>query len=831
MVVTLGRCFRFRFGVLLLAALVAAACGRRDVRFDVDNARAHVNMLAGTIGSRPVGSEANAKARSYLIDQLKLYGFDVRVQETDAVRPEFYATTHVANVIAFKAGQQREAIGIVAHYDSRPEAPGATDDGLGTAVALEAGRVLASKPTRKYSLLVLLTDGEEAGMFGAAAAVTDPEVRERLRVFLNVESIGSAGPVVLFESGPTALPLLKAWVSGAPQPHGASYAAEIYKRLPNDTDFTMLRAAGMSGLNFAAVGDSYSYHTSRDTPERLRNEALRQAGETVVGTVEALEADTTELPPRGSSDDRARFFDIGQQSAFVVGPLSSRALTIAAVLIALIAWWRLIRGLFQSGALRVIVSFFWMALAIAASVGAMLGAAWLLRHGREVFHPWYAHPDRLLLLLVMSGIAGWWYITRLMFLLPEGGRSLRAPAAVWVVALPIWMAIAAYIEYAAPAASLMWSVPLLIAGIALAIVPSRVQMLVRFASLLIAAVVCMIWLRDSHDLFVFVVSIFGRLPIVTPFWVYPAFVIGTAIVIAPPFLAMLTGMIRGRFLNSVASGALLVLLATATGLAYFADAYTPSRPLRRIARYTADTAAAADAAGAAAEKHAWWEVGGNEPGLDLNVTPPEAPRWRPQPPKAAPPTKTISIPALWQAPFVFRSDADPIDPPADIGMSAITQGDTTELDVTVVPKMESMTAVFVLPEGLEPTQANLAGGTLPLREVLATEDSPRHWRARFAAIPPTGIAFRATVPATVAPRLSETTVILTANGLGPNQPHVPTWLPTERAAWTVVAQWIVRPPLTTKTEPVPRSLTSPTAPPLLGVPLPSPTLPPPTSTP
>jgi len=228
------------------------------VRFDVDNARAHVNMLAGTIGSRPVGSEANVKARNYLIDQLRLYGFDVRVQETDAVRPDVWTTARVANIIAFKAGARREAIGLVAHYDSVAEGPGAADDGLGTAVSLEAARVLASQPSRNYSLLVLLTDGEEAGMMGAAAAVTDPEIKERLQAYLNMEAIGSAGPTVLFESGPNAYPLLKAWARGAPQPRGGSYAIEIYKRLPNDTDFTILKGAGIPGLNFAAIGDSYA---------------------------------------------------------------------------------------------------------------------------------------------------------------------------------------------------------------------------------------------------------------------------------------------------------------------------------------------------------------------------------------------------------------------------------------------------------------------------------------------------------------------------------------------------------------------------------------------
>ena len=50
-------------------------------------------MLAGTIGSRPIGSPENLRARQYVIDQLRLFGYDVRVQETDARRPDYGLTT------------------------------------------------------------------------------------------------------------------------------------------------------------------------------------------------------------------------------------------------------------------------------------------------------------------------------------------------------------------------------------------------------------------------------------------------------------------------------------------------------------------------------------------------------------------------------------------------------------------------------------------------------------------------------------------------------------------------------------------------------------------
>ena len=38
----------------------------------------------------------------------------------------------------------------------------------------------------------------------------------------------------------------------------------IYKLLPNDTDFTVFKAAGYEGLNFALIGDVERYHTPQD---------------------------------------------------------------------------------------------------------------------------------------------------------------------------------------------------------------------------------------------------------------------------------------------------------------------------------------------------------------------------------------------------------------------------------------------------------------------------------------------------------------------------------------------------------------------------------------
>src|SRR5262245_59932117 len=116
-----------REAAILLLFPALSACSRQAPRFSVDNARAHVQMLAGTIGSRPVGTPESERARQYIVDQLRLYGFDARVQETDARRPELGRTAHVNNIIAVRRGAEPAALALVSHYDSAAEAPGAAD--------------------------------------------------------------------------------------------------------------------------------------------------------------------------------------------------------------------------------------------------------------------------------------------------------------------------------------------------------------------------------------------------------------------------------------------------------------------------------------------------------------------------------------------------------------------------------------------------------------------------------------------------------------------------------------------------------------------------------
>jgi len=749
----------------LAFGIVFALCGCAPPapRFSLPNARAHVAMLATTIGSRPVGTEANRRAREYVVDQLRLYGFEVRVQEADAVRRQSGVTAHVNNVIAVKAGEVPDAVALVAHYDSAPESPGAADDGLGVAVALEAGRVLAARPRPRYSLVVALTDGEEVGLMGAEALVVEP-IMQRIRAYLNFEAIGTTGPSLLFETGPGNAWLVNAWAAGSPYPVGASFSTEIYRRLPNNTDFSVLKRAGVPGLNFAPIGNSYVYHTSRDTAEALDDLTLRQTGENAVATVESL--DSTDITQR--SDLQAVHFDVLGMRAVVFGRATATWLLIVALVLGTASWIRLLVVAWRrTGLSRLILTFAWAIVGLVVGAGAMWVAAWGLRASREVYHPWYAHPDRFFALLVVAGLVGAWAIVRVGLALPNRLRGCATPTCVWAVTMPTWIALGVAAR-SVPAASYLVSLPLVAAAAALLACPTGRPFAQRIASVVVLAVTGTLWVPTAVDLLHLAVPVFGRLPLVTPINVFPGFVLIAAAVVAPPFIAIVSGWAHRAVPPAITAAALLLALAVAAGLAYVAPAYTHDRPLVRVARYLEDLRGA----------RSYWEVAGKEPGLDLAAGAPPMHDWQ-----RATGEAPLSV-RLGQAegPFLFRArTATSVEPPVDV-RATFDAAVTGRFEVFVRPREPGLTVTLVMPRGVVPLEANLAAVVVD-----------RIWRASYIAPPPDGVAFRGRLALADRAALGSASVVVgspTLPGAGPGR-HVPGWLPQERTAWSTRAIYIV----------------------------------------
>ena len=251
-----------------------------DTLFSSERAMVHVRALATE--PHPVGTAAHGRAREYVIASLRSLGLRPEVQTATAVlqRGTRVRAATVHNVVARVPGTRSSgAVALVSHYDSEVLTPGAADATSAVAAILEAVRALRAGAPLANDVIVLITDGEEPGLLGAEAFVSEHPWARDVVLVLNFEARGSAGPSYMFETGARNGWLLRAFAEHDPHPVANSLSYEVYRRMPNDTDFTVFRRGGIVGLNFAFIDDAHTYHQSFDTPENLSEASLQHHGE------------------------------------------------------------------------------------------------------------------------------------------------------------------------------------------------------------------------------------------------------------------------------------------------------------------------------------------------------------------------------------------------------------------------------------------------------------------------------------------------------------------------------------------------------------------------
>ena len=72
------------------------------------------------------------------------------------------------------------------------------------------------------------------------------------------------------------------------RPATSSIAYTAYKLLPNDTDFSVFKAAGYQGLNFALIGNAVIYHTPLDNLQNVNPASLQHHGDNALAAILAL---------------------------------------------------------------------------------------------------------------------------------------------------------------------------------------------------------------------------------------------------------------------------------------------------------------------------------------------------------------------------------------------------------------------------------------------------------------------------------------------------------------------------------------------------------------
>lgn len=247
--------------------------------FSAERAMAHVERIARR--PHPLGSADHARVRDYLVTVLEKLGLRVERQATVVRRgTTAIRVARVENLMArIKGADSTGAVLLAAHYDSVPAAPGAADDGSGVAALLEAARALKAGPPLRNDVIVLFTDAEETGLLGALAFVEQHPWAKDVQMLLNFEARGTSGPAYMFETSAGNGAIVADWASTVPKPAGWSLTYEVYKRLPNDTDFSEFKKLRTAGLNFAFLGDPANYHTPRDSVASLDRGSLQHHGD------------------------------------------------------------------------------------------------------------------------------------------------------------------------------------------------------------------------------------------------------------------------------------------------------------------------------------------------------------------------------------------------------------------------------------------------------------------------------------------------------------------------------------------------------------------------
>ncbi len=293
------------------------------------------------------GSEQNKIVRERIIQQFEKLGYQVETQESTAIRlPEGEPVELVNLMIRLKGknhgtDQQRTIIAL-SHYDSKPGAGGAADDGVAVACSIEIARMLKGSEPLNHDVLFVITDGEEFGLLGAKAFVAEHEYAKECDVVINLEARGTSGPSLMFETNDDNARLIPIFDRAVHRPMCSSLFFEIYKRLPNDTDFTEFRKAGYAGYNFAFIGNVKYYHTPEDRIQNVNHRSVQHHGDNLLGLIRGLDK-TDQFRPTDSEADFFVYFDLFGFKIFYWPAFWSWLILLAAIPGFLFAGWRLAR--------------------------------------------------------------------------------------------------------------------------------------------------------------------------------------------------------------------------------------------------------------------------------------------------------------------------------------------------------------------------------------------------------------------------------------------------------------------------------------------------------
>ncbi len=224
------------------------------------------------------------------LSRLLLAGKDV-VLEMDTRTTFSTADSMEYNVVAELPGTdpklKEELVMLGGHMDSWHAGTGATDNGTGVAVCMEALRILKAigvQPRR--TIRILLWSGEEQGLLGSRGYVKNHygnrltmELKaghDKVSAYYNLDNGGGKIRGIFMQNNEALRTLFQAWLD----PFKDMGASTVTIRNTGSTDHIAFDEVGIPGFQFIQDGLEYgtrTHHTNMDTYDRTSADDLKQA--------------------------------------------------------------------------------------------------------------------------------------------------------------------------------------------------------------------------------------------------------------------------------------------------------------------------------------------------------------------------------------------------------------------------------------------------------------------------------------------------------------------------------------------------------------------------
>jgi carboxypeptidase Q len=223
------------------------------------------------------------------------------------------------NIVGEIPGSDRakadEIVMLGAHFDSWHSGTGATDNGAGSGVMLEAMRILKATGVRlRRTVRIGLWTGEEQGLLGSRAYVKqhfadwEPDVapdKEKIKVlsehakldaYYNVDNGSGKIRGIYLQGNEAIAPLFLQWM----EPFHNLGMTTLTIRNTGGTDHLAFDAVGLPGFQFIQDPldyDTRTHHSNMDVYERIQEPDMKQMA-VIVASFVYLTANRDEMVPR-----------------------------------------------------------------------------------------------------------------------------------------------------------------------------------------------------------------------------------------------------------------------------------------------------------------------------------------------------------------------------------------------------------------------------------------------------------------------------------------------------------------------------------------------------